>query len=128
MGTRVTNSYPLRCPACGKYCRIAVLPPWNVELGSGWSRCIRCGEEFQDGTKEWPEMTAREKREFFLHDVWLVLAVTALFVCFMLSAMPEWWLITAACGAALLVLTCAINVVRIVASTRRFYKRPLQEQ
>jgi hypothetical protein len=54
-----------RCP----YCRWPFKVTWgpsNSLLGSGERTCWRCKQTFWDSSREWPEMTGRERYSFLV--------------------------------------------------------------
>src|SRR5215472_3344881 len=48
------------CPHCG-YLLHADFWSGNVRLGQGVRRCAQCGEEYDDGSREWPQLSLGSK-------------------------------------------------------------------
>ena len=53
------------CPHCKGIFRRDFWPA-NVRLGSGEHVCRKCGKVFDNGAREWPELTLGTKLRFFL--------------------------------------------------------------
>jgi hypothetical protein len=54
-----------RCPYCGARFRTAYVPR-KVSLGQGDRTCSGCGKVFDDGSREWPELTTSERTRYLL--------------------------------------------------------------
>jgi DNA-directed RNA polymerase subunit RPC12/RpoP len=52
-----------RCPHCGHLLH-ADFWSGNVRLGPGVRRCAQCGEEYDDGSREWPQLSFARKLRF----------------------------------------------------------------
>jgi predicted RNA-binding Zn-ribbon protein involved in translation (DUF1610 family) len=74
-----------KCPHCGQVFRRDYWPE-NVRLGSGVRLCRKCGGEFEDGSREWPQLALADKlRVFFpptLMAIWAGFVVTAILSLF----------------------------------------------
>jgi hypothetical protein len=75
-----------KCPHCGHVFRRAYWPA-NVKLGEGVRHCSDCGLEFDDGSREWPQLPFFSKlRVFFpplLVGIWgghVAAAILSLFI------------------------------------------------
>jgi hypothetical protein len=51
------------CPYCENIFRRDYFPS-NIHLGSGERLCLNCGRVFDDGTREWPDLTLGRKFRF----------------------------------------------------------------
>jgi hypothetical protein len=49
-----------RCPHCGHLLH-ADFWTGNVRLGPGIRRCAQCGQEYDDGSREWPQLSFGKK-------------------------------------------------------------------
>jgi len=52
-----------RCPHCGHLLH-ADFWSGNVRLGPGIRRCTQCGQEYDDGSREWPQLSFGKKLRF----------------------------------------------------------------
>lgn len=52
-----------KCPLCRKIFKIA-WGPESVLLGPGQRVCNGCGAVFEDGSREWPNLTRGEKQQY----------------------------------------------------------------
>jgi len=52
-----------RCPHCGHLLH-ADFWSGNIRLGPGVRHCAQCGELYDDGSREWPQLTAGTKLRF----------------------------------------------------------------
>ena len=52
-----------RCPHCGHLWR-ADFWSGNVRLGPGMRQCSQCGEDYDDGSREWPQLSVGKKLRF----------------------------------------------------------------
>ena len=52
------------CPYCGSIFRRDFWPH-NVKLGNGRRTCRHCRKVFDDGAREWPQLTLAKKLRFF---------------------------------------------------------------
>ena len=52
-----------RCPHCGHLLH-ADFWSGNVRLGPGVRRCVQCGEQYDDGSREWPQLSLGKKLRF----------------------------------------------------------------
>ena len=75
-----------KCPKCGLRFT-ATLDVDAAKLGPGYRKCGACGTTFADGSKEWNEMSTKERRRFLLPSevvvclgTWLFLTAVALVV------------------------------------------------
>lgn len=64
----ISRSIPIpatsyRCPHCGHLLQ-ADFWSGNIRLGPGVRRCVQCGELYDDGSREWPKLTAGKKLRF----------------------------------------------------------------
>jgi len=80
----VYRYYRFRCSACGHRYTNRLSP---ILLGTGRRRCRTCGVVFHDGCKEWPELSAFQKFEYFFPTTVLgfsaaaiLIAVVAIFI------------------------------------------------
>lgn len=64
-----------RCPYCGSVFRWDYWPD-KVRLGSGNRTCLKCGKPFDDGAREWPELSLPKKLRFFLPAAVIVIVVS----------------------------------------------------
>jgi hypothetical protein len=62
------------CPYCGKVTGLS-LRGYGVRLGPGSKRCSSCERVFPDGTKKWPQLTPKEKKDFLWGEtyIWLIM-------------------------------------------------------
>jgi len=67
------------CPYCNHVTGLS-LRGYGVRLGSGSQTCSSCERTFKDGTKEWPELTPQEKREFLWKDQWILASMWVIFL------------------------------------------------
>jgi hypothetical protein len=58
----VWRSYKFSCSSCRRTYATKFSP---ILLGTGRRRCKACGTVFEDGCKEWPELTGRQKMQYF---------------------------------------------------------------
>jgi hypothetical protein len=75
-----------KCPHCGHVFRRDYWPA-NIRIGSGVHLGRKCGLEFDDGSREWPELSLAQKlRRFFpplLMAIWggfVVASILSLFI------------------------------------------------
>src|SRR5579864_1725765 len=54
-----------KCPNCSGVFRRDYWPE-NVRIGCGRRNCAHCGSQFDDGSREWPELTRGKKLRYFL--------------------------------------------------------------
>lgn len=54
-----------RCPHCRSVFRRTYLPS-EVRLGRGTCRCSSCGREFDNGSREWPELSQGDRLRYLL--------------------------------------------------------------
>src|SRR5580704_15240964 len=54
-----------RCPYCGARFRTDYIPR-KVILGHGERTCSGCGKVFDDGSREWPELTTSERIRYLV--------------------------------------------------------------
>jgi hypothetical protein len=59
----IIRYYSFKCPRCGQEYTNRMS---RILLGTGKRRCRTCEEVFNDGCKEWPELTRSEKFDYFL--------------------------------------------------------------
>ena len=114
----------LRCPSCRR--RLAPsLSPHRV--GPGIRTCRYCSVRFRDGSKEWPDMTGKEKLNYALPPaIWLLIAFELLLTAteFFQAAKPQRPILgDMLIPLAVIVLTLAAHfmkcTVEIAASKRR---------
>jgi len=55
----------LGCPHCNRIFRRDYWPQ-NVRLGSGERSCSGCSNAFDDGSREWPELSSSKKFRYFI--------------------------------------------------------------
>jgi hypothetical protein len=80
-----------RCPHCGFLWR-ADFWTGNVRLGPGRRRCAQCGEDYDDGSREWPELPLRSKFRYCCPPIVAAIcggiAFAAVFTLFL--PVPDW--------------------------------------
>jgi uncharacterized Zn-finger protein len=59
-----------QCPYCNAVFRRDFWPD-KLRLGSGKRTCQRCGRLFDDGSREWPQLTLTQKLRFFFPPLFL---------------------------------------------------------
>lgn len=62
------SNYKLICPHCG-YHDQTVFNQATLRLGPGSRVCRNCGKSFPDGSKEWPDLTESQKKQFLYGDL-----------------------------------------------------------
>ena len=120
-----------RCPHCGHLLR-ADFWSGNVRLGPGVRRCAQCAGEYDDGSREWPELSLGNKLRFccppILAGVSGGIVVAAVLVLFLRQ--PDWRVTAAGLVIALfpLFLFFLVRLPWILLSIRRYNKLsfPLQ--
>jgi hypothetical protein len=82
-----------RCPYCGHLLH-ADFWSGNIRLGPGVQHCVQCGELYDDGTREWPQLTTGKKLRFccppILAGIAGGMALAAFAVLFL--PQPDWWM------------------------------------
>jgi len=119
------TKYKRLCPHCGQHFQ-TVFDATALRLGSGIRTCDACGKTFSDGSAEWPEMTAQQKRRFLLGDiVWVCLGFVGVLMVALFAGVPAFLAfggVFAFLGAILAVFY-SISSVSIAASKLRYRKR-----
>ncbi len=62
------KNYKRSCPRCGHRFQ-TVFNQATLRLGPGSRICGNCGESFPDGSKEWPDLTETQKKQFLYGDL-----------------------------------------------------------
>jgi hypothetical protein len=129
------TKYRLKCPHCGVVFQ-TTLDNGAIRLGPGIRTCHVCKGDFSDGSLEWPESTAKEKRKFlFRGQPWFVAffgVVSGLLVYMGITdpktgdAPFEFAAGTLAVGAALLAVFYLICWAQIILSKRRYRSMALK--
>lgn len=71
------TKYKRLCPHCGQNFQ-TVFNPTAQRLGPGSRVCDGCGKSVPDGSIEWPDMTAAQKRKFLYGEIPLLGAIGVL--------------------------------------------------
>ena len=120
-----------RCPHCGHLLR-ADFWSGNVRLGPGVRRCAQCAGEYDDGSREWPQLPLGSKLRFCCPPILVGISggivVAAVLVLFLRQ--PDWRVTAAGLVIALfpLFLFFIVRLPWILFSIRRYNKLsfPLQ--
>ena len=106
----------LQCPHCRRVFRRTYLPN-EVRIGEGERMCPHCGRAFDDGSREWRELSRREQIRFLLPTpimgilgALIVCSTLAIFASLELGAKLNWRFLQ------LLVLCCMAIVICYAAS------------
>jgi hypothetical protein len=62
------KNYKRLCPHCGHRFQ-TVFNQTTLRLGPGSRVCERCDKSFPDGSKEWPDLTEAQKKQFLYGDL-----------------------------------------------------------
>lgn len=120
-----------RCPHCGHLLR-ADFWSGNVRLGSGVRRCAQCGEEYGDGSREWPELSLGNKLRYCCPPILAGISggIVCAAVLVLFQPQPDWRVTVAGLLIALfpLFLFFLVRLPWILLSIRRYNKLsfPLQ--
>lgn len=120
-----------RCPCCREAFRRTYLPR-KVMLGGGDRTCPNCGKLFDDGFREWPELSVSEKAQYLLPTPvmgiiggFLVCAFIVFWGASRLGGNIDWAFFKQfAIGfAALLMIWCGTRIAGIQRSLNRYATR-----
>jgi hypothetical protein len=62
------SNYKLICPNCGHRFQ-TMFSQATLRLGPGYRVCRNCGTRFPDGSREWPDLTESQKKQFLYGDL-----------------------------------------------------------
>jgi hypothetical protein len=113
------------CPHCG---HILHADFWsqNVRIGPGYRKCVQCGEGYDDGSREWPQLPFSQKLRYCFPPVlrgicggFLLAVAVVLFV-----PQRDWRLAVAGLGIASFpwLLWCLVRLPWVLLSIRRYNK------
>jgi len=115
------------CPHCGAKFQRTYLPN-EVRLGSGERTCASCGRIFDDGSREWANLSRSERIRYILPTPmmgfiggFLVCAALAIFAAELLRASVNWVILAWMAGACAFFIICfsAMRLPQIRRSGRR---------
>lgn len=120
-----------RCPNCRAIFKRAYLPN-EIHLGRGEHACLSCGRLFDDGSREWPQLSQSDKIRYILPTPimgviggFLICTALAIFAALDPRGSVNWiflaW-IAGAC-AAMLISFAVIRIPKIRGSVRRLLQR-----
>ena len=111
-----------QCPHCHAVFRVDYWPN-KVRLGSGKRTCQKCGKWFDDGSREWPQLTLIQKLRFFFPPlfigVWGGLVLAAVIAAFAGPPDEHTPLIVVAFILAPMLLWAPVRLIWIVISLDR---------
>lgn len=118
------------CPHCARTFRRDFWQ-YNVRLGNGRRLCRQCGEAFDDGTREWAELTLPRKLRFlfppFLVAIFGGFALAAILSLFIGPRDEHSWIIVVTVSAFALIpvmLWCSVRLIPVARSKRRCSTTP----
>jgi hypothetical protein len=76
------------CPHCGQVFRRDFWPE-KVRLGHGQRACDECGAVFDDGTREWPQLSVFKKLRFFFPPLLIGISGGLLLAAILVSILPQ---------------------------------------
>ena len=115
-----------RCPHCGHLLH-ADFWSGNVRLGPGVRRCSQCGEDYDDGSREWPQLSVGKKLRFCCPPILAGISVGILFagVAMLFLPQPDWRVTVAGLVFAVfpLFLFFLVRLPWVFLSVRRYNAR-----
>jgi hypothetical protein len=116
------------CPHCGHVFRRDYWPN-KIRLGDGERTCRYCSKAFDDGTREWPQLSAEAKLCFFFPPaflgIWGGLALTGIVSLFIGPRDEHSWPLAILFSVVPLILWHPLRMLWVLRSIARF-KRDLR--
>src|SRR5258708_18842210 len=113
------------CPHCG---HVLYVDFWsqNVRLGPGIRKCTQCGESYDDGSREWPQLPFNQKLRYCFPPVVIGICggivLAAIAVLFL--PQPDWRVMVAGLviASSPLLLCCLVRAPWVFVSISRYNK------
>jgi hypothetical protein len=118
------------CPHCNAAFRRDFWPH-NIWLGSGERLCRKCGTVFDDGSREWPELSLAKKLRFLFPPLLIGISggfvVAAILSVFITPWDEHSWLVVAiVLGFSLVpvIVWCLVRLIWVLRSKHRYETEP----
>ncbi len=115
-----------KCPQCGCLFRRDFWPQ-KLRLGPGQRTCTQCSTLFDDGSREWRELSTAKKFRFFLPPLLLGICGGFLLAAVLVSFMPQRDWRVSVFGLIIsilpLIVWCPVRMLWVIRSIRRYNTR-----